>query len=230
VVTSGSRLHGETKTLGQRPGVLQETVDMLARTHGRASEMWLLGQVGDEIERHGWDMSRRGETRRRHRFALLVAVRTLRRHRQLPGPTTRRLMSTWAREAVPHLPTLTRATPEAPSLTARLGSRLSDRTRARASAPYHQITRWIRRKTIFELEPRLQELERALDARQKAIDELRAELVYLSNRPRSQPAEVPLDAVLQQHQLEEAIVHRFTGEIVRLQEELDQLRARADDA
>jgi glycosyltransferase involved in cell wall biosynthesis len=232
VVTSGSRLHPETKTLGQRTKVLQETVDMLARLHGQASQWWLLGQVGDKVDqKRDWDLSDPVESRRRHRYALAEATRTFVRNRSMPEPATRSILLTWARASVGRPSAEPLRSAPARSLAGRLGAHIPPPARRMLSRPYHASTRWVRRRTMFELEPRLQAIERGVVAGHRAIEELRADMAHREEQlARRGNASLQLERVVfEHHQVEEALVDRLTAELALVREEIARLRASADD-
>ena len=135
VVTSGSRLHPETKSLGQRTAVLEEIIDTLARIDGKASDWWLLVQIGDLVDQKGWDLNVPAEARRRHRYALAVATRTFLRHRTIPDPATRSILRTWGRESL-RRPSVEPPRPAAPTpLSSRLGALLPPRATETGQSP-----------------------------------------------------------------------------------------------
>jgi hypothetical protein len=99
------------------------------------------------------------------------------------------------------------------------------------SRPYHASTRWVRRRTMFELEPRLQAIERGVVAGHRAIEELRADMAHREEQlARRGNASLQLERVVfEHHQVEEALVDRLTAELALVREEIARLRASADD-
>lgn len=216
VVVAGSRLHPATKTLGQRTEVLREIVDMLSRTYSKVSQTWLLGMIGDRVDRRGWDPDDPTTSRRRHRFALAVAAETLLRHRAVPDQCTRSVLRVWARESIG------RPTPRT-SVRSGVGRRLVGR-------PYHASTRWVRRRVRWEMEPRLRSIEEGVRAGHGAIEDVRTSIAALFARLESfTPPELHLERVVfQHHQVEEALVERLTVELAEIRDELDRLRAQVE--
>lgn len=229
IVAAGSRLHPETKTLARRQHVFFEVIAMLARRHGKPAQTWLLGQIGDHVDRRVWTDGDVADSRRRHRLALLLAARSFVRHHVVPDPTTREVLRIWVRESVRRPASVDSAAREPqPSfpVLARLGNRLSPRTRRIMGRPYHSATRWVRRRTAHELEPRLQQIEAAFAEARQLLDALRADVAAMHEHGR---AALELERIaFRHHQLEEALVERLTDELVAIHEELDRLRGGGD--